>query len=86
MSRKTINFPQPVIVEYDDAEFYHMIDAHDYPRFTETQTNQIIDSAFAYVRIVSFDFGSDPVPMLYEDIVNHCQRQIVRELLQKYAQ
>ena len=75
MSRKTIYFPQPVIVDYDDTAFYHM---------TEAEINQAIDNAPRYVRIVAFDFGNDPVPMLYEDIVLHCQRNIVRELLQKY--
>lgn len=84
MSRKTIYFPQPVIVDYDDTAFYHMIDAFDYPQFTEVEINQAIDNAPSYVRIVAFDFGNDPVPMLYEDIVLHCQRNIVRELLQKY--
>ena len=84
MSRKTINFPQPVIVDYDDTEFYRMIDEFDYPKFNETETNQIIDNAPLYIRIVAFDFGNDPVPMLYEDIVLHCQRDIVRELLAKY--
>ena len=84
MSRKIINFPQPVIVDYDDTEFYRMIDEFDYPKFNETEVNQIIDNAPHYIRIVAFDFGDDPVPMLYEDIVLHCQRGIVRELIAKY--
>jgi hypothetical protein len=84
MSRKTINFPQPVIVEYDDTEFYTMIDAYDYPQFTETEVNQIIDNAPNYIRVSGFDFGDKPVPMLYEDIVLQCQRVIVRELIAKY--
>lgn len=84
MSRKVINFPQPVTVDYDDTEFYHMIDEYDYPKLSETQVNQIIDNAPHYIRIVAFDFGNDPVPMLYEDIVLQCQRVIVRELIAKY--
>ena len=84
MSRKIINFPQPVVVDYDDTEFYRMIDEFDYPKFNETEINQIIDNAQSYIRIVAFDFGNDTVPMLYEDIVLHCQRNIVHELINKY--
>lgn len=84
MSRKTINFPQPVIVEYDDTEFYTMIDAYDYPQFTETEVNQIIDNAPNYIRVSGFDFGDTPMHMKYEDVEAYCQRVIVRELIEKY--
>lgn len=84
MSHTIIYFPQPVKVEYDDTEFYAMIDQFENPKFSETELNQIIDAAPSYVRIVAFDFGDKAVPMLYEDIVLHCQRGVVRELLAKY--
>ena len=84
MSHKTVYFPQPVEVDYDDTEFYHMIDAYDYPQFNETEINQIVDNAPKYVRIVTFDFGTNTVPFTYDDIVLFCQRDIVRELLKKY--
>lgn len=84
MSHKTINFPPPVEVDYDDTEFYHMIDAYDYPQFNETEINQIIDNAPKYIRIVTRDFGQNIIPLTREDIVLICQRDIVRELIKKY--
>lgn len=84
MSHKTINFPPPVEVDYDDTEFYNMIDAYDYPRFNETEINQIVDNAPSYIRIVALDFGANIIPLTYDDIFLICQREIVRELLKKY--
>lgn len=44
MSRKIINFPQPITVEYDDTPFYEMIEQYDNPRISDESAAVMVKS------------------------------------------
>jgi len=83
--KTTINFPQPVEVEYDDTKFYEMIEQDENPHFSETFVNQLIEAAPHYinVKIWSCPVGQMP-PLMPEDIVLLCQKEIMKRLIEKY--
>jgi len=83
--KTTIYFPQPVEVEYDDTKFYEMIEQYENPHFSESFVTQLIEVAPHYinVKIWSCPVGQMP-PLMPDDIVLFCQKEIMKRLIEKY--
>lgn len=82
--KTTIYFPQPVEVEYDDTKFYEMIDQYENPHFSESFVTQLVDVAPHYIDIKIWSHTGQMPPLMPDDIVLFCQKEIMKRLIEKY--
>jgi len=82
--KTTIYFPQPVEVECDDTPFYDMIEQTGYKTLSETEIKTLITAAPSYLYDLKWNALAEMPPLMPDDIVLFCQKEIMKRLIEKY--